>query len=124
MIQAQTILTVTDNSGIKKVKCIKIIGGFKKRYGKFGSMIRCSVQELKKRNKKVIFKKGDLIFALIIQSVFQFKRQDGQRIKFFKNSVIIIDKQKKPSASRILSPICNELKLKNIKLLSLAETLL
>lgn len=126
MIQSQTILDVADNSGVKSIKCIQILGGFKKRYGFFGSLIRGSIQELKhKNNKKTGFKKGDLVFAIVVQTKSRLKRQDGQTVRFFKNSGVIVDKQLKPLATRVLTPVCSELrKKKNAKLLSLAQSIL
>ena len=122
MIQTRTILDVVDNSGAKSLRCIKVLGGFKKRYGIFGSVIRASIQELRhKSNKKSGFKKGDLVFAVVVQIRSQFRRKDGQVFRFFKNSAIIVDKQMKPLATRVLVPICNELrKKKSVKLASLA----
>jgi large subunit ribosomal protein L14 len=124
MIQAQTMLNVADNSGIKKVKCIKIIGGYKKRYGFFSNLLRGSVQELQqKNNKKTSLKKGDVIYAVILQTRSRLKRKDGQTFRFFKNSVVIVDKQEKPLATRVVTPIYSELrKKKNTKLLSLAQS--
>jgi len=122
MIQIQTIVDVVDNSGVKSLKCIKVLGGFKKRYGIFGSVIRASIQELRhKSNKKLGFKKGDLVFAMIVQVRSKMRRKDGQVFNFLKNSAVIIDKQRKPLSTRILTPLCNELRQKNaVKLISLA----
>ena len=122
MIQEQTVLKVADNSGAKKVKCIKVLGGFKKRYGLLGSVIRASIQELRhKSNKKSGFKKGDLVFAVVVQLKSTQKRKDGQTFNFLKNSAVIVDKQMKPLATRVLIPLGNELRQKNfVKLVSLA----
>ena len=78
MIQTQTIVDVVDNSGAKSLRCIKVFGGFKKRYGVLGSVIRASIQELRhKSNKKSGFKKGDLVFAFVVQVRSKSKRKDG-----------------------------------------------
>ncbi|KAH8042892.1 50S ribosomal protein L14 (mitochondrion) [Aureococcus anophagefferens] len=126
MIQTQTIVDVVDNSGVKTLRCIKVLGGFKKRYGVFGNLIRASIQELRQKgNKKLGLKKGDLVFAVVVQTRSQLKRKDGQVFKFFKNSAVIVDKQMKPLATRVLTPLCNELRhKKSIKLLSLAPSIL
>jgi large subunit ribosomal protein L14 len=115
MIQTQTIVDVVDNSGVKTLRCIKVLGGFKKRYGVFGNLIRASIQELRQKgNKKLGLKKGDLVFAVVVQTRSQLKRKDGQVFKFFKNSAVIVDKQMKPLATRVLTPLCNELRHKKI----------
>ena len=126
MIQTQTIVDVVDNSGVKTLRCIKVLGGFKKRYGVFGNLIRASIQELRQKgNKKLGLKKGDLVFAVVVQTRSQLKRKDGQVFKFFKNSAVIVDNQMKPLATRVLTPLCNELRhKKSIKLLSLAPSIL
>ena len=86
MIQTQTIVDVVDNSGAKSLRCIKVFGGFKKRYGVLGGVIRASIQELRhKSNKKSGFKKGDLVFALVVQVRSKSKRKDGQFFNSFKN---------------------------------------
>ena len=122
MIQTQTNVDVVDNSGAKSLRCIKVLGGFKKRYGLLGSVIRASIQELRhKSNKKSGFKKGDLVFAVVVQLKSTQKRKDGQTFNFLKNSAVIVDKQMKPLATRVLIPLGNELRQKNfVKLVSLA----
>jgi large subunit ribosomal protein L14 len=122
MIQTQTIIDVVDNSGAKSLRCIKVLGGFKKRYGILGSVIRASIQELRhKSNKKSGFKKGDLVFAVVVQLKSPQKRKDGQTFNFLKNSAVIVDKQMKPLATRVLIPLSHELRQKNfVKLVSLA----
>ena len=122
MIQTQTIVDVVDNSGAKSLRCIKVVGGFKKRYGLVGSVIKASIKELRhKGNKKLGFKKGDLVFAIVVQLKSTLKRKDGQTFNFFKNAAIIVDKQMKPLATRISIPLCHELRQKSsVKLTSLA----
>jgi large subunit ribosomal protein L14 len=126
MIQNQTVLDVTDNSGVKTIRCIQVAGGFKKRYGVFGSTIKGAIQGLRQRNnKKLGLKKGNIVLAVVVQTRSQIKRKDGQILKFFKNSVVVVDKQLKPLSSRILTPLCNELRNKNfVPLLSIAPSVI
>jgi large subunit ribosomal protein L14 len=111
MIQQQTILKVSDNSGAKTVKCIKVIGGFKKKFAHLGDIIVVSVQELRnksKTNSKV--KKGEVLKALIIRTKTKIKKKDGS-VSFFKsNYVSLLNKQENPIATRIIGPISNNLK--------------
>ena len=111
MIQQQTILKVSDNSGAKTVKCIKVIGGFKKKFAYLGDIIVVSVQELRnksKTNSKV--KKGEVLKALIIRTKTKIKKKDGS-VSFFKsNYVSLLNKQENPIATRIIGPISNNLK--------------
>lgn len=111
MIQQQTILKVSDNSGAKRVKCIKVLGGFKKKFAYLGDIIVVSVQELRnkaKTNSKV--KKGEILKALIIRTKTKIKKKDGS-INFFKhNYVSLINKQENPIATRIIGPISKNLK--------------
>lgn len=123
MIQSESLLRVVDNSGVKTIKCIQVLGGFKKRYASLGHVIRASIQEM--RYTKSGVKKGDLVFALIVQTRAPFKRKDGQKIQFFRNSAILVDLTQKPLASRCAIPFCKEFRQKkSIKLLSLASTIL
>ena len=123
MIQPESLLGVVDNSKVKTIKCVKVLGGFKKRYGVLGNLIRASIQGV--RYKKQAIKKGDLVLALIVQTRFPFKRKDGQKIQFLKNSAILLDTSQKPLASRCTIPFCKEFRQKkSIKLLSLASTVL
>ena len=111
MIQQQTILKVSDNSGAKTVKCIKVIGGFKKKFAHLGDIIVVSVQELRnksKTNSKV--KKGEVLKALIIRTKTKIKKKDGS-VSFFKsNYVSLLNKQENFIATRIIGPISNNLK--------------
>ena len=122
MIQKQTILKVNDNSGAKLVKCIKVLGGFKRNYAKLGDIIIVSVIELRNKSKfssKVL--KGEVLKALIIRTKKKIKKKDGSSFFFSNNSVALLNKQKKPLATRIFGPIPKTLKRKKyIKLSSLA----
>lgn len=126
MIQPQTILDITDNSGVKKIRCLKILGGFQKRYGFNGSLLCASVKKLKhKKNKNSLYKRGDLVFAIITQTRSKLHRSDGERLNFLKNSAIVTDKQIKPVATRILNPLYSEFRKKKYsKLLSLTSILI
>lgn len=111
MIQQQTKLKVSDNSGAKTVKCIKVLGGFKKRYAYTGDKIIVSVTELRNKSKKTSkVKKGEIFKALIIKSKTRHTQKDGSVMFFEDNSVTLINKQNQPLASRILTPISKKLK--------------
>jgi len=113
MIQQQTKLKVSDNSGAKHVKCIKTLGGFKKKVNRINDTIIVSIQQL--RNKAKItskVRKGELYKAVIIKSKKKSQKKDGSMFKNNENSVILLNKQNKPIATRIISPITKELKVK------------
>ena len=126
VIQVGSFLDVIDNLGVKTLKCIKILGGYKKQYAKIGDLILCSIQKINfKKSKKHKIKKGDLIFSILVQTKDYIKRSDGQQIKFLHNSVVLLDKQKKVIATRISSPICKEFKKKNfLKLISVTPKII
>lgn len=128
MIQQQTILKVSDNSGAKTVKCIKILGGVKKRYAKLGNVIIVSVQKLRKKSKKTSkVKKGSVYKALIIKTKKKQKKKDGSTIYFDseKNSVILINKKGNPIATRITEPITSLLRKKKLnKFISMSTGLI
>lgn len=106
MIQPQTILKVTDNSGAKTVRCIKILGGFKKRYAKLGDIIIVSVQQLRNKLKKTSkVKKGEVYKALILRTKTKHIKKDGSQIFFNENSVTLLNKQENPIGTRIIGPI-------------------
>lgn len=111
MIQLQTILKVSDNSGAKNVKCIKVLGGFQKRFAKLGDFIVVSINSLRnksKKNSKV--KKGEVYKALIIKTKAKQSNKDGSSFCFENNSICLLNKQNKPLASRIVGPISKKLK--------------
>ena len=123
MIQQQTKLKVSDNSGAKQVKCIKILGGFKKKYNKINETVIVSVQQLRnkaKLNSKV--RKGEVYRAVIIKTKKKSQKKDGSTFKNHENSVILLNKQNKPVATRILSPITKELKIKKFSKLKNIST--
>ena len=113
MIQQQTILKVADNSGAKTVKCIKILGGFRKRYANLGDIIVVSVQQLRNKSKKTSkVLKGGVFWALVIRTKTQIIRRDGSFFKLSENSVTLLNKQGNPIGTRILGPIPKVLKKK------------
>lgn len=128
MIQQQTILKVADNSGGKTVKCIKVLGGCKKKYAKLGSIIVVSVQKLRKKSKNTSkVKKGKVYKALIIKTKTKQKKKDGSTIYFNinKNSVILMNKKGSPIATRVTEPIPYMLRKKKLtKFISISTGLI
>ncbi|MCX5832864.1 MAG: 50S ribosomal protein L14 [Deltaproteobacteria bacterium] len=122
MIQMQTILNVADNSGAKKVLCIKVLGGSKRRYASVGDVIVVAVQE-SIPNSKV--KKGDVMKAVVVRTVKEVRRQDGSYLKFDDNSAVLITNQMEPVGTRIFGPVARELRAKQfMKIISLAPEVL
>jgi large subunit ribosomal protein L14 len=118
MIQQQTVLKVSDNSGAKTVRCIKVLGGFKKRYAKLGETIVVSVQALRNKSKTTSkIQKKEVYKALIISTKKKFKKKDGLTTFINNkdsNSVVLMNKKGSPIATRILSPIPISLKKKKL----------
>lgn len=123
MIQLRTMLTLADNSGARKVACIRVHGGYKKRYGRIGDIITGSVKEAVPR---AAVKKGDVVHAVIVRQRKEYHRPDGTSIRFDDNACVIIDKEsKEPKGTRIFGPIARELKAKGFtKIISLAPEVL
>jgi large subunit ribosomal protein L14 len=122
MIQMQTILNVADNSGAKKVACIKVLGGSKRRYASVGDVIVVSVKEALP-NFKV--KKGDVMKAVIVRTAKEVRRPDGSYLKFDDNSAVLITNQMEPVGTRIFGPVARELRAKQfMKIISLAPEVL
>ena len=116
MIQQQTILKVSDNSGAKTVRCIKILGGFKKKYAKLGDTIVVSIQQLRNKSKKTSkVKKGEVYKALVIRTKTKYVKNDGSQICFNENSVALMNKQENPVSTRIVGPIPKSLKIKKFQ---------
>jgi large subunit ribosomal protein L14 len=106
MIQQQTIIKVSDNSGAKTVRCIKILNGFRKKYAKLGDVIVVSVQQLRNKSKKTSrVQKKKIYQAMIIKTKAKYIKKNGCKIFFKENSVILLNKQGNPIGTRILSPI-------------------
>jgi large subunit ribosomal protein L14 len=126
MIQQESILKVADNSGAKTVKCIKVLGGFKKRYAKLGDIIVVSVQQLRNKSKKTSkVLKGGVFRALVLRTKNQYKKKDGLCYLLQENSVALINKQGNPIGTRILGPIPKLLKKKKfLKFVSISVGLI
>lgn len=122
MVQSETILDVADNSGARKVLCIKVLGGSRRKYASLGDIIVVSVKEAIP-NAKV--KKGDVAKAVIVRTTKEVGRADGSYIKFDSNSAVLIDNQREPIGTRIFGPVARELRAKRfMKILSLAPEVL
>ncbi|MCB9707652.1 MAG: 50S ribosomal protein L14 [Myxococcales bacterium] len=118
MIQVQTELDVADNSGAKRVECIKVLGGSRRRYAGLGDIIVVSVKEALPASR---VKKGDVAKAVIVRTRREYARADGTYIKFDTNSAVLITPQKEPIGTRIFGPVARELRnQKFMKIISLA----
>ena len=122
MIQAQTVLEVADNSGAKRVCCIKVLGGSRRRYAGLGDVIVVSVQEALPGAK---VKKGETARAVVVRTRREYRRADGSYIKFDDNSAVLITPQLEPVGTRIFGPVARELRAKKfMKIISLAPEVL
>lgn len=111
MIQSQTILPVSDNSGAKRVKCIKVLGGFRRKFAKTGDLIAVSVQDVKQHKKKKIrVKKGEVCQALVIRTKSKLVRKNYSRLIYNDKMVVLMTNKKKPIATRVLGPVAKELR--------------
>ena len=118
MIQVETTLQVADNSGAKKVACIKVLGGSKRRYATVGDIIVVSVKEAMPHAK---VKKGEVMDAVIVRTAKEIRRADGSYIKFDTNAAVLLSKQGEPVGTRIFGPVARELREKGFtKIVSLA----
>ena len=118
MIQMQSNLLVADNSGAKRIQCIKVLGGSKRRSASIGDIIVVSIKDAIPRAK---VKKGDVFKAVIVRTSKDFQRSDGTSIRFDKNAAVLLDKQEEPIATRIFGPVTRELRTKKfMKIISLA----
>lgn len=118
MIQERTILNVADNSGARKIRCFRVLGGTRRRYSTLGEVIIASVQDAL---PQAAIKKGDVVRAVIVTTAKERRRRDGTYIKFDDNAAVIIDENGEPKGTRILGPVARELREKNfIKIISLA----
>ncbi len=118
MIQQETELEVADNTGAKRVKCFKVLGGSKRRYAGVGDIIIGSVQAAEPDGS---VKKGDVVKAVIVRTKSYIKRKDGSKLRFDKNSCVIIDDKKNPRGTRIFGPVAREVRERDfIKISSLA----
>jgi large subunit ribosomal protein L14 len=107
MIQTESVLDVADNSGAKRVRCIKVLGGSKRRYASVGDVIVVSVKDAVPNGK---VKKGQVSRAVIVRTTKEIRRMDGTYIRFDKNSAVLIDKDNEPIGTRIFGPVARELR--------------
>jgi len=122
MIQQQTSLAVADNSGAKRIQCIKVLGGSKRKYATLGDVIVVSVKEAMPRAK---VKKGDVMHAVIVRTVKEVRRNDGSYIKFDENAAVLVTNEKEPIGTRIFGPVARELRARQfMKIVSLAPEVL
>ena len=122
MVQVETELDVADNSGARRVRCIRVLGGTRRRYASVGDEIVVSVREAA-ANSKV--KKGDVVRAVVVRTAKELGRPDGSYIRFDTNSAVLIDNQREPVGTRIFGPVARELRAKRfMKIISLAPEVL
>jgi large subunit ribosomal protein L14 len=122
MIQMQSFLEVADNSGAKRVQCIKVLGGSRRRYAALGDIIVVSIKEALPGAK---VKKGDTAKAVVVRTKREYRRADGSYIKFDDNSAVLINAQQEPVGTRIFGPVARELRAKRfMKIISLAPEVL
>jgi large subunit ribosomal protein L14 len=122
MIQMQTNLDVADNSGARRVQCIKVLGGSKRRTASVGDIIVVSVKDAIPRGK---VKKGDVHKAVIVRTAFPIRRPDGTAIRFDRNAAVLITAQDEPIGTRIFGPVTRELRARKfMKIVSLAPEVL
>ena len=122
MIQMQSNLDVADNSGARRVQCIKVLGGSKRRTAGVGDIIVVSVKEAIPRGR---VKKGDVHRAVIVRTSFPVRRQDGSQIKFDGNAAVLINKSNEPIGTRIFGPVVREMRARRfMKIISLAPEVL
>jgi large subunit ribosomal protein L14 len=108
MIQHRSMLSVADNSGAKKLQCIRVLGGYKKHFAQLGDVITCAVKEAEPR---AAIKKGDVIHAVIVRQKKEYRRNDGSYIRFDENAAVVVDrKTKEPKGTRIFGPVARELR--------------
>lgn len=122
MIQMQSVLDVADNSGARRVMCIKVLGGTKRRYAGIGDVIKVSIKEAIPRGK---VKKGEVLNAVIVRTKKGVRRSDGSSIRFDENAVVLLNAQLQPIGTRVFGPITRELRGENfMKIISLAPEVL
>jgi large subunit ribosomal protein L14 len=122
MIQSESKLAVADNSGAKRVQCIKVLGGSKRRYASVGDTIVVSVKEALPNSK---VKKGEVCRAVVVRTAKELSRPDGTYIRFDDNAAVIVDNQNQPVGTRIFGPVARELRGKQfMKIISLAPEVL
>ncbi|MDX1617230.1 MAG: 50S ribosomal protein L14 [Balneolaceae bacterium] len=122
MVQTQTTLNVADNSGARKLMCIKVLGDSRKRYARIGDLISCSVKSAIPGGN---VKKGDVVNAVVVRTKKELRRKDGSYIRFDENAAVIINKEQEPVGTRIFGPVARELRERNfMRIVSLAPEVL
>ena len=122
MIQQETYLTVADNSGAKQLRCIKVLGGSKRKYASIGDIIVVAVKEAIPRGR---VKKGEVHRAVIVRTAKEIRRPDGSSIRFDRNAAVLISKDNEPIGTRIFGPVTRELRARqHMKIVSLAPEVL
>jgi large subunit ribosomal protein L14 len=122
MVQMQTCLDVADNSGAKRVQCIKVLGGTRRRYATVGDIITVSVKEALPNSK---VRKGDVVRAVVVRTAKEVSRKDGSYIKFDNNAAVLVNPQGEPVGTRIFGPVARELRARRfMKIISLAPEVL
>jgi large subunit ribosomal protein L14 len=122
MIQSETVLQSADNSGAKRLKCIKVLGGSKRKYASVGDIIVCSVREALPRSR---VKSGQVVRAVVVRTAKEIGRPDGSYIKFDENAAVLINANQEPIGTRIFGPVARELRARKfMKIVSLAPEVL
>jgi large subunit ribosomal protein L14 len=122
MIQMQTMLDVADNSGARRVQCLKVLGGSKRRYANIGDVIKVSIKEAIPRGR---VKKGDVFNAVVVRTRKGVRRPDGSLVRFDSNAAVLLNNQLQPIGTRIFGPVTRELRTENfMKIISLAPEVL
>ena len=122
MIQMETVLDAADNTGAKSLRCLKVLGGSKRKYATVGDIIVVSIKEAIPRGR---VKKGDVLKAVVVRTAKDIKRSDGSVIRFDSNAAVLINNQSEPIGTRIFGPVPRELRAKNhMKIISLAPEVL
>jgi large subunit ribosomal protein L14 len=122
MIQAESKVKIADNTGAKEIKCIKVLGGSKRRYARIGDIF---VATVKVANPGGVVKKSEIVKAVLVRSKKQYRRSDGSYIRFDENAAVIIDNTNNPRGTRIFGPVARELREKNfMKIISLSPEVL
>lgn len=122
MIQVQTLLNVADNTGARKLMCIRVLGGSFRRYASVGDIIMCSVKEATPGG---VVKKGDVVKCVVVRTHKEIRRPDGSYIKFDENAAVVIKDDKSPRGTRIFGPVARELRDRDfMKIISLAPEVL
>lgn len=122
MIQAETNLEVADNSGARRIQCIKVLGGSKRKYASVGDLIVVTIKEATPRGR---VKKGEIVKAVVVRTAKDIRRSDGSAIRFDSNAAVLITPQGEPIGTRIFGPVTRELRAKHfMKIISLAPEVL